>query len=689
MSVLIPSLAVAGEIVDVPQGTLSIDVTLPNPASYYIISGQLSTPTPCWLSGADGNVATFSFGAPADAGAQLTVIALPIGLSGLNSVVLPAGTESYSVTVPTGQTVIPICYWNTKVWFNVAGNTWTFYFSYPPGGTAQFSWLVVGPGQNTVINSEPVDPDVYTATINTEISSNFLPFVAVTWNTDIGLTLDQGDQQIDLQFTNQSPSFAATRVLVVTLPINVSIFPLPEPAPVPLQQPWVVNVITPEMWAQRLINLFPYPWLSDEARIVGGNAYAVFYAIGSQLNFISQQLYYAWTACRLDTATNGALDLFAQDFFGNNLPRESGESDNAYRLRIKALLFQPQVTRPAIINAIELAFPGTIVRAIKPWNPGDTGYYGSTSPHIGSYYDYDSPDVPGLYGNPAARFEGFLEIQLAPAQELNFNLWGYDFASAYDAQTGYFFDPITVLQTQVGQINKLINQIVAMGIQIWVKYINGIINPFSVGGSYYIATGLFNFNINTASTTGFYILFLQLSQALAIWQTGSLVSGFTVATQAPVPSGTLLNYLAIENSTPGVGLAAVNQGETSYQLAANGVDNVVFISPQWNTSKYYSSRSVNAVNYEFGTPPPVGTVMGTLVVPTGAQAGYASVAANAITKDINLVVNAQNIPLVAANWDTEIGVLPDPIHNTITLAFSVPAPADGTGEVMFMSYDLS
>lgn len=687
MSVLIPSLAVAGEIIAVPGGTQEINVTLPNLVSDYIVSGQLSTPTPCWLEGATDNIATFKFGAPADTDSQLTIIALPAGMPGLSSVVIPGGTDHFDVTVQTGRSVIPICDWNTQVWHEINGNTWTFRFSFPPGGNARFSWLIVGPGQNTIIDSESIDPGDYVATISTPISGNSLPMTSVTWNTAIGMT--PSDNQVDLQFTNAAPEFVSTRILTISIPINVSIFPLPEPAPIPTQQPWVVSVITPEDWAQRLITLFPYPWLSDQARAVGGIAYAIFYAMGTELNFLSQQLYYAWTACRLDTAVDGALDLFSQDFFGNNLPREPGESNDAFRLRIKALLFQPQVTRQAIINAIQLAFPGTIVRAIEPWNPGDTGYFGADAPHIGCYYDYDSANVPSLWGDPAARCEGFLEIQLAPAKELAFSLWGYDFAAAYDAQTGYFFDPVTVLQTQVGRINNLINQIVAEGVHIWVKYINGIINPFSVGGSFFIATGLFNFNINTASTTGFYVLFLQLSQAISIWQTGATISGFNVTTGAPVPSSTLLNYLAIENGTPGVGLAAVDAGDTTYQLTADAINNVVFISPQWNTSKYYTGRSLNVINYNFGSAPQYGTVMGTLVVPIGPQAGYIDIDADAISLDIDLTVNAQNIPLVACNWDTEIGCLPDPVNNQIHLTFSVPAPGDGSGEVMYMAYDLA
>ena len=680
MTVLIPTLSVAGEIVDVPTGALTIDVTLPNLVSDYVVSGQMSTPTTCWLSGSNGNIATFSFGAPADAGSQLTVLAIPTGLSGLQSVVLPSGTPSYAVTVQTGRSVIPICQWNTQVWFVISGNTWTFYFSSPSGVPSVFSYLEVGPGQNTQITQQPIDPGDYVASIATEISDFFLPVVVTSWNTAIGLTL--GANQVNLQFTNGAPAFAATSALVVSLPINVSIFPLPQPAVVQQQQPWIVSIITPEDWALRMVAFFPYPWISDYARSVAGISYAIFLATGTELNYISQQLYYAWQACRLDTAVGDALVLFAQDYFGNNLPKQPGESDNAYRIRIKALLFQPQVIREAIVNAITFAFPGTIVRPIEPWNPSDTGYYG------GSYYDYDSPTIPALYGNPQARYQGYFEIQLAPATELAYSLWGYDFASAYDSVTGWFFEPVTALQTQIGQINNLINQIVLLGTQIFVKYIAGIINPFSTGGSFNIATGRWNFTINVPNSIGFYLFFCQLSQPISIWQTSAPALSIGLTSSAPVPSGTILNYLAIENSTQGVGIAAIDQGDTNYQYSGDAVNNIVLIQPEWNTSYYYTGRSVNAINYIFTTPAPVGIQANVLSVPISGQAGYVAVTANAPTATIALTVNQQNIPLVVPNWNTIVGCVPDPVNNQIILTFSTPAPADSSGEIMFCAYNL-
>lgn len=686
MTVLIPSLNVAGEIVDIETGAQSVTVTLPNPVSDYVVSGQISTATPCWLSGADGNVATFSFGSPADAGSQLTVIALPAGLSGLNSVVLPAGTESYSVTVPTGQSVLPICQWNTQVWFQLRGNTWTFYFSSPPGVTSEFNYLIVGPGQNTQISQEPVDPGDYTATISTEISDNFLPMAVASWNTAIGL-FPQANQ-VELQFTNGSPSFTSTSVLVVSLPINVSIVPLPLAPTVPVQTPWIVNLITPEEWAIRMVNFFPRPWTDDEAKTIGGIMYAIFLSTGENLNFISQQLYYAWEACRLQTASNGALDLFAQDYFGNNLPRQTGESDNAYRLRIQALLFQPQVTRQAIINAIQFAFPGSIVRAIEPWNPSDTGFYADrTSGRIGSYYDYDSPTIPGLWGNWQQRYTGYLEIQLPTPDPLAYSLWGYNFGAAYDSQTGYFFQPVDELNSLQQQIINLINRITALGTEIWVKFTNGVLNPFTTGGSYNIATGLINYTINLPSATGFYLLFCQLSVPLTVWQIGSTPITFNVATQAPTPSGTILNFLAVENSQPGVGIASINRGDIGYQVSGDAVNNVVLFQPLWNSNVWYNGRSVNAINFEFNTPAPSGTQANFFRVPVSGQAGYESVTEGDLTLTVSLTVNAQNIPFIIPNWNTEVGVLPDPVNSEIHLTFSTPAPTDA--EIMFCSYDLS
>src|SRR3984957_15243341 len=482
MTVLIPSLSVAGEVVNVPTNAQNITVTLPFDADQYVVSGQMSTPTTCWVSGTDGQEVTFSFGSPADASSQLTLIAIPSGTSGLNTVVLPAGTETYSVTTQTGQWAIPIPQWNTQVWYQLSGNTFTFFFSSPPGETSSFSYLVTGPGQNTQIQVSPVAPSDYTATISTAITNDSLPFVVPTWNTAIGLNPQTDLQQIELQFTNGAPSFTGTAVLVVNIPINISVFPLPVPSVSNPQQPWIVNVIRPDMWAQRMIAFFPYPWLSDTARSTAGVAYALFLSIGTELNYISQQMFYAWQSCRLQTPVNGALDLFAMDYFGNNLPRQSGESDNAYRARIQALLFQPQVTRQAIVNAIELAYPGTIVWAREPWNPSDTGYFAdNTSGYSGSYYDLDIQAIPGAWGNRDARYQGYLEITL-PADlqpALGYNLWGFDFGAAYDSATGYYFPVLTALQSTIVSIQNLINQITAQGTEIWVKFINGTINPFT------------------------------------------------------------------------------------------------------------------------------------------------------------------------------------------------------------------
>jgi hypothetical protein len=690
MTVLIPTLNVAGEIVNLATGALSVDVTLPNPVSDYVVSGQVSTPTTCWLSGADGNVATFSFGSPVDAGATLTVIAIPAGAQDLTTVVLEPGTLSYAVTAPTGQSVVPICQWNTQVWFQIAGNTWIFLFSSPPGETADFSYLIVGPGQNTFINQQPVDPGEYEWTISTTISDTYLPIGIASWNTAIGLIPDIEASRVSLLFTNGAPSFTATSALVVSIPINISIFPLPLVPTVPVQQPWIVNIISPEDWAARLIFLFPYPWLSDYARSVSGIAYAIFLSIGTELNFISQQMYYAWTACRLQTATNGALDLFAQDYFGNNLPRQPGESDTSYRIRIQALLFQPQVTREAIVNALESAYPGISVRPLEGWNPSDTGYYADqTSGYKGSYYDYDSPLIPSLWGDWTTRYTGYFEIQLPQEVALSYNLWGYDFAAAYDSETGYFFPLIQESVTLIGQVNQLLTQITALGTDIWVKYVVGLIAPFSTGGSYPIATGLITYTLNLPASTGFYLLFTQLSKPINVWQTGNSPITFTLTTQAPTPSGTILNFLAIENSQPGIGIASINRGDLGYQVRADAVNNVVLFQGLWNNVAYYSGRSVNAINYNFTTPAPSGTQANYFAVPVSGQAFYQSVSANVLTLDVDITVDAQNIPYVMANWATTIGCLPDPTNNKCHLTFSVPAPPDASGEIAIVSYNIN
>jgi hypothetical protein len=78
---------------------------------------------------------------------------------------------------------------------------------------------------------------------------------------------------------------------------------------------------------------------------------------------------------RIRTSTGGYLDIISADFFGTSLPRNSDESDSAFRTRILAALFREKATRAAIYRTL-LDLTGRGPRIVEHMRPADTGGYG-------------------------------------------------------------------------------------------------------------------------------------------------------------------------------------------------------------------------------------------------------------------------------------------------------------------------
>lgn len=90
------------------------------------------------------------------------------------------------------------------------------------------------------------------------------------------------------------------------------------------------------------------------------------------LSTIYSQITYAALQTRIATATDGYLDLIANDFFGTNLPRLTNETDGAYRARILANLFVKGPTR-ANMSAVLKLITGRTPDIFEPSNTNDSG----------------------------------------------------------------------------------------------------------------------------------------------------------------------------------------------------------------------------------------------------------------------------------------------------------------------------
>ncbi|PON10747.1 hypothetical protein C2W62_48455, partial [Candidatus Entotheonella serta] len=110
-------------------------------------------------------------------------------------------------------------------------------------------------------------------------------------------------------------------------------------------------------FARRVRQLLPFGWFpdppaenqSEKAPVLNG----VLQGIGNILSWVYDLFGQVNLQMRLATATGSFLDMIAYDFFGDALPRASGETDAAYRKRIQEALVAQKNTRTAITEALQ------------------------------------------------------------------------------------------------------------------------------------------------------------------------------------------------------------------------------------------------------------------------------------------------------------------------------------------------
>lgn len=164
----------------------------------------------------------------------------------------------------------------------------------------------------------------------------------------------------------------------------------------------------------RLKRALPARWFgapSDSAPVLDG----VLTGIANVLAFLYGLYAYAKLQTRINTATDGWLDLIASDYFGAALPRNTGESDTAYRSRIKVNLFREKATRNAVVQTLT-ALTGRTPLIIEPTRPADTGAYGAPNSGYGA---------AGAYGSLSLAFQGFVVAYRPHSSQGIANVAGY------------------------------------------------------------------------------------------------------------------------------------------------------------------------------------------------------------------------------------------------------------------------
>ena len=147
--------------------------------------------------------------------------------------------------------------------------------------------------------------------------------------------------------------------------------------------------------ARRIRDLIP-SWFADSNPLLD----AILWGWGKAKAHVYALIMYVRLQMRVQTATDGNLDMIAADFFGDELQRYPGQSDDDYRVRIMASLLRERNTR-AGIRKILLDLTGNEPIIVEPWRPADTGGYGVACGY----------GVAGAYGSMRLPYQAFITVE--------------------------------------------------------------------------------------------------------------------------------------------------------------------------------------------------------------------------------------------------------------------------------------
>jgi hypothetical protein len=139
----------------------------------------------------------------------------------------------------------------------------------------------------------------------------------------------------------------------------------------------------------------PSGWFGTDSPILD----ALLAGIASAFVAVYAAYQYMLAQTRLQTSTDGWLDISAADYFGENgLRRLQNETDANYRTRIKINIVRERGTRAAITKILT-DLTGRAPTIVEPTRPQDTGAYRSGGIGYG---------VAGAYGSLLLNYQAFV-----------------------------------------------------------------------------------------------------------------------------------------------------------------------------------------------------------------------------------------------------------------------------------------
>jgi hypothetical protein len=185
----------------------------------------------------------------------------------------------------------------------------------------------------------------------------------------------------------------------------------------------------------RLKSLLPPTWFGDSNPIRD----AILIGTAQVLAWCYTLYLYAQMQTRIKTASDGWLDMISADFFGNTLPRYSGQTDDNYRNKIIVNLFRERGTRHSISQVL-YDLTGEYPDIFEPQRPADTGGYG-----YGCGYG-----VGGGYGSKLMPYEALVTAYRAPNT-------GIPFVAGYTSTTSGYGIPSQGQYSSLSMISGLVS----------------------------------------------------------------------------------------------------------------------------------------------------------------------------------------------------------------------------------------
>ena len=219
---------------------------------------------------------------------------------------------------------------------------------------------------------------------------------------------------------------------------------------------------------KRLRSVLPLRWFSDHTPVLD----SVLSGIAAGWVVLFDFVQYTQNQTRIGSASGIWLDLVAQDFFGSDLQRHSGQSDEALHGTIKSNILRPRATRASLTSALT-DLTGRAPHVFEPRNTSDTGGYATLAfshSESGGGLGYGNG---GGWGNLTLPFQCFITAFRPHVNGVaTVSGWGVFTAGYGLGQLEYADMDIILSHVSDADILKEITRVLPVGVVAWTKIVS-------------------------------------------------------------------------------------------------------------------------------------------------------------------------------------------------------------------------